>query len=837
MKPRLPLTLLLLLAAIVSSTCLSAQSGQALNLNGTDGYMRVADDDELDIGEGESFTLTLWVRTTATATSYRILSKRPGTAGSDPGYEMITQPSAGAYGINLRSAQGVNAGPRFGSTSITDGDWHHLAMVINAANSTATIYVDGVQEQQSNNAVIGTHSFANAADLLIGADNAESVFFSGLLDDIRIWSTALSTEDIAADATLTVDGSEDNLIAAWNFEQVSDMTVPDLTGAHPGILIAGAITVDPTASMIVSSADLVQRTIPVGMGASDEGIVAVDVATVGAQDPLELTALTFNLNGTTDTDDVTELKVYYTGSSQRFDTTNLLGSTSTTAGELTITGTQPLSEGSNYFWIAADVAADAEEGNLLDAEGVSITVNDDVVALTTTTQPGARLILIEHELLFTGGELGAVNWRIPAITTAADGSLVAVADARRDRPGDLPNHIDPVARRSTDNGATWSDPITIADFGGTIGAGDVAIITDQITGDIIAIFPSHRGFFQSTVSDRIRTQLVRSTDNGLTWSDPVEITGMVNLPSWSGAFPSSGSMNQTRDGRIIHSMVVRPDPSNNIDVYMIYSDDSGVTWNVKPNPVSLTGNESKVVELDNGDLMFNLRHNGGSRQIAISEDGGDTWNTPYFQPELVSPGVNGDLIRYTSTLDGFDQSRLLFSVASHPNNRRNMTVFLSYDEGDSWGTSKVINPGPSGYSSLTVLEDGTIGCFYEVGEYEAYQLYFARFSLDWLSDGADSYEAPTSSNTPALINPVDLELSPNPTTGFAKLSFDLTERATVRATVIDNNGKVVRRLFEKVLQQGQQTETFNLADLPNGLYYIELMANDQRYLNKVVKTE
>jgi len=123
----------------------------------------------------------------------------------------------------------------------------------------------------------------------------------------------------------------------------------------------------------------------------------------------------------------------------------------------------------------------------------------------------------------------------------------------------------------------------------------------------------------------------------------------------------------------------------------------------------------------------------------ISEDGGDTWGTPIFQYELIDPAVNGDFIRYTSVLDGYEKSRLLFSIASHPTLRKNLKIFLSYDEGRTWPVSKVLFPGPAAYSSLTVMSDGSIGCLYENGEYEQYQIYFARFSLDWLSDRKDSF--------------------------------------------------------------------------------------------------
>ncbi len=809
------------------NTSLSAQTGLALSLNGVDGYMQVVDHSDLDIDAGENFSATLWFRTSSTSNYFRMLSKRNG-----PGYEMITQINGGAYGMNLSSSSGA-VGPPFGSTNVCDGEWHHIAMIVNTANNTATIYVDGNQENQSTNTGIGTQSFANNTDLLFGTRVQQDIWMPGLLDDVRLWSVALSQAQIQADMTAIVDGSEDDLIAAWDFENVSGNTVPDVKGNHPGTLNGGATTIDPNAPMQFFSANLTQRTIPVGIGEADEGVVAVAVSTIGATDPIDLTALSFNMNGTTDMNDVEQIKIYYTGNSERFSPDNLFATASPGSGTITVSGNQTLDEGANYFWIAYDMADGATEGNFIDAGAISVMVDGNEEALITGTVSGARLIILEHKLLFSGGDFNSVNWRIPAVCTAADGSVVVMADARRDQPGDLPNHIDPVARRSTDNGDTWSDPVTVVDFGGTIGAGDVAMLTDQNTGDIIAIFPSHNGFFQSNPSNPIRTQLVRSTDNGITWSDPVEITSMVNLFIWSGAFSSSGSMNQTREGRIIHGMVVRPETGNNIDAYMIYSDDGGETWAVKPNVVSTTGNESKVVELDNGDLMFNLRNSSGLRQIAVSTDGGDTWGTPYLQQEMPEPGVNGDFIRYTSVLDGYDKSRLLFSVASDPNTRRNLTVFISYDEGQTWGTSKVINPGPSGYSALTVLEDGTIGCFYENGEHESYQLYFARISLDWLSDGDDEYiPVGLKEISSSLLN---IQISPNPTSGPVMIELELEKTLDLTGSLYSQSGIKVDSLFKQQFVRGTHQKALNLSHLVSGTYFLNLEVGGKIATRKILK--
>lgn len=813
----------------------NAQSGLALGLNGVDGYMRVPDHDELDIEAGESFSITLWFRTDSDSDFFRIVSKRPGSAATHPGYEMITQSGGGAYGMNLRSVDNVNSGPPFGTTDVTDGAWHHLAMIVDGDNGTATIYVDGDAEQQSSDVAIGTQSFANNVDFLVGTEISENIFLPGFVDEIRLWSAPLSEAEIEADMAATVNGTEPNLIAAYDFEFVNDLTVTDLVGNHHGTLYGGATPLDPNMPMQFTAANLVQRDIPVGQGEMDEGIVAVNVQTTGNLSPLHLTNIDFTMEGTSDFEDVENVKIYFTGGSERFSPDDLFGMTASGSGSISVSGSQTLGEGNNHFWIAYDLSADAAEGNFMDAEVNAVTVDGVQHDLASPSEPGARLILLEHKLLFSGGDYNSVNWRIPAVTTAQDGSIVVLADARRDQPGDLPNHIDLVARRSEDKGETWSGPIVVADFGGTIGAGDAAIVNNRNTGDIIAIFPSHEGFFQSTPVNRIRTQMVRSTDNGLTWTDPMEITDMVNDPSWYAAFSSSGSMHQMRNGRIIAGMNVRP-TSGNFPIYthMIFSDDGGETWDFMENEATTTGNESKLVELDNGNLMFNIRNQTPDlRQIVISEDGGETWGAPYFQEELIDPYINGDLLRYTSILDGFDQSRLLFSIAAHPTDRRNLTIFLSYDEGETWPVSKVVNPGPAGYSSLTILEDGTIGCFYENGEHEAYQLYFARFSLDWLTDGNDAWSPAVGTEEQVLEN-LNIEISPNPTNGKAEISLDLEESKQVKAMLFDSTGKFVQLIFDQDFLAGENIQWIDLTELPSGNYYLQFEVDGAIATRKLV---
>ena len=137
--------------------------------------------------------------------------------------------------------------------------------------------------------------------------------------------------------------------------------------------------------------------------------------------------------------------------------------------------------------------------------------------------------------------------------------------------------------------------------------------------------------------------------------------------------------------------------------------------------------------------MVNSRVNGsGCRWVHRSADDGRTWASA-AETALVDPGCNASIVRYTSRADGYARDRLLFSNASSPDGRRNLAVRVSYDEGRTWTGGKVIDPGPSAYSSLTVCRDGSIGVLYEPG-YGAVR--FARFTLSDLTDGKDRLSRP-----------------------------------------------------------------------------------------------
>ena len=323
-------------------------------------------------------------------------------------------------------------------------------------------------------------------------------------------------------------------------------------------------------------------------------------------------------------------------------------------------------------------------------------------------------------------------YRIPSIVTAPNGNLIAAIDQRVPNCGDLnrSKDINIVIRRSVDNGKSWSAIEKVIDYPLGQSASDPSMIVDKVTG---AIFLFFNYMNLDTEKDVYYLQVIKSIDNGKTWSIPKDITSQITKPSWLNDFKfiTSGRGIQTSTGKLVHSLVNLKN-----GLFLFGSDDHGETWHFIDTPI-MPADESKIVELVDGTWMINSRvNNKGFRFVHTSTDLGKTWLT---QPDsnLVDPGCNASIIRYTSKKAGDDKNRLLFANADDKADRKNMTVKISYDEGKTWSKGKTIYAGSAAYSSMTVLVNGDIGLLFEKENYK--ENVFAKFSLNWLTDGKDKY--------------------------------------------------------------------------------------------------
>lgn len=361
-----------------------------------------------------------------------------------------------------------------------------------------------------------------------------------------------------------------------------------------------------------------------------------------------------------------------------------------------------------------------------------------------------------HKRIIKRGDDGSEFYRIPAIVFAPDNkTLVTATDKRWSSILDLPRKIDVVIKISKDNGLTWTPSLTIT--GGKndpIGYGDPALIVDRQANSIFCLFTGNKGTFDSSKDDRQKNYYCVSYDNGETWSDPVDITDMIYgtgcrdpvRSQYYSSFLTSGAGIQTRSGRLMLVGVIRETSGGALATHVVYSDDHGKTWSMSNSRSCSNGDESKVVQLNNGSILMNIRTKP-NRRFAISNDEGMTWSSLYAQPELFDPACNGEIIRYTSTLDGYDKNRLIHTNLNHTSDRKNLVIKLSYDEGNTWPVVKVIEPSWAIYSACTTSPiDGKIYVYWEKSIDETVasgcDMVLTTLTLDWLTDGKDTWTPP-----------------------------------------------------------------------------------------------
>ena len=383
------------------------------------------------------------------------------------------------------------------------------------------------------------------------------------------------------------------------------------------------------------------------------------------------------------------------------------------------------------FYVTADIKSDATVGNKFDVAITGLTYNTDKTATITSGNPeGQGVIYKVQSAPFQPYDLGSHYWRIPAMVVlhhqqgenaSKNGRVVTMADNRFDHNGDLPNHIDVYERHSDDNGATWSTHKMVvgtdadhALVGGGHGFGDVSLV-ECASGKIVAIMVGGPGYFQSTPSNPIVPTIITSTDGGDTWSTPRTLTDELYNTTYKegavqGSFAGSGrglmlqrQKNEQLNGRIMFAMSHRF-ANNNVQEYIIYSDDEGDTWKFSTQSAYSGGDESKLVELADGTVMISVRQSG-QRGYNKSTDGGVTWGTQAKWADISGCACNADILYVNKHV----------MLHSYPNNgsRKNLTIKASFDDGKSWSNPYVVCAPGASYSTMDVTKDGDIAIFYE----------------------------------------------------------------------------------------------------------------------------
>lgn len=375
---------------------------------------------------------------------------------------------------------------------------------------------------------------------------------------------------------------------------------------------------------------------------------------------------------------------------------------------------------------------------------------------------------IEKQDLFRVGEDPAYNiYHIPGVVVTAKGTVLAWCEARK-RPAGASDWDDIriLLRRSTDDGRTFGPPQSIVDVEGPKEKNPFAlklktVDRNDVTYNNPVLIADRDGTVHMVFClEYMRVFYQRSTDDGVTWSKPTEITAAFEAfkakYDWKVLATGPNHSIQLRTGRLVVPVWLSTGTGGNAHrpsvTATIYSDDAGRTWHAGDIAVPNTDdwinpNETVAVELTDGRVMLNVRNESKThrRLITISPNGATDWSTPKFDDTLLEPICMAGLVRYRYG----DDNLLLFS---NPHNlaradgkaepgksrdRRNVTVKLSRDDGRTWLAGRAIEPAASSYSDLAVTPTGTILCFYGRGPKPGFAgtaLTLARFNLAWLTE-------------------------------------------------------------------------------------------------------
>ena len=361
-----------------------------------------------------------------------------------------------------------------------------------------------------------------------------------------------------------------------------------------------------------------------------------------------------------------------------------------------------------------------------------------------------NLVFGQEVAVFTSGTEGHKSYRIPAIIALKNKEILAFAEGRVNNSGDF-GDINIVMKRSADKGRTWS-PVKVLVNYASLQAGNPAPVVDMLDPEhpqgVVYLFyntgNNHEGEVRKGNGLR-EVWYIKSTDQGKSWSDAVNITLQAHRPFQPTANPAYQFKEDWRTyantpghafqfqhgvykGRIfVAANHTAGDPQaqyRDCNAHGFYSDDHGKTFKLSTNVDIPGSNETMAAELSDGRMMMSIRNQRGDikqRILAYSSNGGASWDTAYFDAALPDPVCQGSII----TL-GYKKGKAIIAScnAADEKKRDNLTLRISYDEGKTWKKSIVVDKSAdenkrdwAAYSDLVILDKKTIGVFYERNGY------------------------------------------------------------------------------------------------------------------------
>lgn len=482
---------------------------------------------------------------------------------------------------------------------------------------------------------------------------------------------------------------------------------------------------------------------------------------IDAPEKLDISEVSVEFQGTSDIHNIDSVFIFDLGrdSIWQADPSQLIGRDQSSIDHVTFTFSSAIPVDQKIFLVAVKINDDTPLNHHISSgikmikfkQGKTINLSPDPMRIKQRVGVRVR----------DGGDDGVARYRIPGLARTHQNALLAIYDVRRDLGRDLQGDIDIGVSRSTDDGNTW-EPMRIAlDMGeyGNLpqkfnGVSDACILVDANSQSIFiagcwmhGVIDSESGKPISNLTDdssnwnhqwrhngslpgfdineTSQFLITRSTDDGKTWEEPVNITQEIKRPEWHLLAPAPGSGITLDDGTLVfpsQGKDVDQSPFSNIT----FSQDGGRTWQTS-NPSYTNTTENMVVQLSDGSIMQNMRDNRNrqnksdtnGRAVYTTDDLGEGWlQHPSHHGALIEPVCMGSLFKHTySNSEGDEKSILLFSNPNSKHRRERLTIKVSFDEGKTWPRKHwyLLDELPlsGGYSSMTTIDNDTIGIIYE----------------------------------------------------------------------------------------------------------------------------
>lgn len=505
---------------------------------------------------------------------------------------------------------------------------------------------------------------------------------------------------------------------------------------------------------IVASISNQQDEIPLLAGRDECSLLQIDLQT-SSPSVYTIKTIRVNLSGTTSIEDIQTVKLVYVGETQSSPLNRQVGEVKSPATLLEFDDNLIISKPTASFKLMIQLKNNINLIHRVNAVCESVVTDAGTIDKTRSNQPdGLRLGLA----LRRHGDDNVDTYRIPGLTTTKNGTLLAIYDVRRDSSRDLQGNIDIGVSRSVDGGNTWETMRIALDRGkwGDLpekfnGISDACILVDENTNTIFVaglwmfgVLDDNgkwmEGLTESStawhhqwsgkgsqpgfdVKQTCQFLITKSTDDGQTWSEPVNLTTMCKKENWWLWAPAPGHGITLKDGTLVFPTQGR-DENGNAFSNITWSKDGGTSWHTS-NPASSGTTENMVVERNDGSIMINARDgkNKGNtsstngRVISVSNDLGENWTVhSTSRGALIEPGCMASLHKHFYTENGVKKSILVFSNPNSKTDRNQMTIKISLDEGATWPQKYwlLLDEGKGrGYSCLTSIDEQSIGILYE----------------------------------------------------------------------------------------------------------------------------